>query len=325
MKYTAKAPANIAFIKFWGKKDEILRLPMNDSISMNLSGAYTTTSVEFLKELRSDAIVLDGKTLEGKEKERVIKHLDLLRSLAKVTYKAKVVSSNNFPKGTGMASSASGFAALTMSASKALGLDLSTKKLSVLSRLGSGSACRSVPDGFVLWKEGSGSESSYAYSIYPPEYWDIRDVVALVGEADKKVSSTEGHSRVESSPFYKARIIDIKKKVTALKNAFKFKDFNKFGEIIEEEAINMHTVMMTSDPPLFYWMPKTLEIIQAVREWREKGLEAYFTIDAGPNVHVICLGKDANRVKNKLVKLGGLKNVIINKPAQGVRIVKNEN
>ncbi len=295
---------------------------MNDSISMNLSDVNTQTSVEFSKQLKSDFVKIDGRDAEGKERERVVRHLDILRLQAKTQLKARVISRNNFPKGTGLASSASGFAALTLAASKALNLNLNTRQLSILARMGSGSACRSIPDGFVEWREGVDSESSYAESLYPPDYWDIRDVIGLVGEAGKKVSSTEGHTRAESSPFFKQRILGMKNKVKELKRALKVKDFTRFGELIEEEAVNMHAVMMTSRPPLFYWMSKTFEIIEAVRGLREKGLESYYTIDAGPNVHVICLGKDADKVKNNLLEINGLKSVIINKSALGARELK---
>jgi diphosphomevalonate decarboxylase len=318
---TAKAPANIAFIKYWGKKDEKLRLPMNNSISMNLSEVYTTTSVEFSKNLKSDTLKIDGKFPEDKEKERVVKHLNLIRSLAKTDLKARVESRNNFPKGTGLASSASGFAALTLAASGAAGLNLSEKELSIIARLGSGSACRSLPDGFAEWKAGDSSETSYAYSLYPPNYWDICDVIAIVGEASKKVSSTEGHVLAESSPFFRARISGMPKKVNEIKKALKEKDFTRFGEILEEEAVNMHAVMMTSKPALYYWLPETLITIISIIKWRDEGLESYFTIDAGPNVHVICQAKYAPRIKRRLVKLNGVKRVVINKPSTGARLI----
>lgn len=318
---TAKAPANIAFIKYWGKKDEKLRLPMNNSISMNLSEVYTTTSVEFSKNLKSDTLKIDGKVPEDKEKERVVKHLNLIRSLAKTDLKARVESRNNFPKGTGLASSASGFAALTLAASGAAGLNLSEKELSIIARLGSGSACRSLPDGFAEWKAGDSSETSYAYSLYPPNYWDICDVIAIVGEASKKVSSTEGHVLAESSPFFRARISGMPKKVNEIKKALKEKDFTRFGEILEEEAVNMHAVMMTSKPALYYWLPETLITIISIIKWRDEGLESYFTIDAGPNVHVICQAKYAPRIKRRLVKLNGVKRVVINKPSTGARLI----
>ncbi|EKE12778.1 MAG: hypothetical protein ACD_13C00142G0005 [uncultured bacterium] len=322
MKVKARAPSNIAFIKYWGKKNEKLRIPANTSISMNLSEAYTETFVEFDNKLSKDLIVIDGKSVEGNEKERIVDHLNLIRKMAGIDTFAEVVSKNNFPKGAGMASSASGFAALTVAGTKAAGLNLSEKELSVLARLGSGSACRSIPDGFVEWKTGVKSGDSYAYSLQAPGYWDICDTIVVVGEKAKKVSSTEGHTKAFSSPFYKARILGMNKKVKEIKSALKNKDFTKFGRILEEEAINMHTVMMTSKPPLFYWLPKTLEIMQSVITWREEDLETYFTIDAGPNVHIICLSKDVKKVRIKLKKIPGVKKVIVNKASEGTHILK---
>ncbi|KKR90626.1 MAG: Diphosphomevalonate decarboxylase [Candidatus Woesebacteria bacterium GW2011_GWD1_41_12] len=322
MKVVVRAPSNIAFIKYWGKKNEKLRIPANSSISMNLSDAYTETSVEFKKILSDDLVIIDGKKIDGKEKERIGRHLNLIRKMARINFFAEVLSKNNFPKGAGIASSASGFAALTLAGVKAAGLNLSEKELSVLARLGSGSACRSIPDGFVEWKKGSKSSDSYAYSLKSPEYWDIRDIIVVVGEKSKKVGSTEGHKEATSSPFYKARISEMDKKIADIKLALKNKDFTKFGRIVEEEAINMHTVMMTSKPPLFYWLPKTLEIMQSITTWREAGLETYFTIDAGPNIHVICRSKDVRKVKTKLEKIQGVKKIIINRVSKGARIVK---
>lgn len=320
MKSTAKAPANIAFIKYWGKKNEKLRLPANASISMNLSDAYTTTSVEFDDKLASDVLYLNDSLASEEETARISKHLDLVRGIAKITIHARVESKNNFPKGAGIASSASGFAALTVAASRAAGLALSEKELSILARLGSGSACRSIPDGFVEWKEGNSSDESFAYSLYPHGYWDICDLIVIVGENSKKVSSTEGHAIAESSPFYRARIGGMKDKVEEIKSALVKKDFTKFGEIIEAEAINMHAVMMTSVPPLYYWNPGTIEVIKTVIELREKGIESYFTIDAGPNVHVICERKNLAKLKVGLSGIKTLNKFLVNNPSTGTRL-----
>lgn len=316
---TAEAPANIAFIKYWGKADAELRLPANSSISMDLSGARTTTSVEFDENLEADRFLLNGVEASGEETARVSKHLDLIRNLSKIGDFARVESKNNFPKSSGIASSASGFAALTLAATKAAGLDLSEKELSILARLGSGSACRSVPDGFVEWKKGKTSEESYAFSLYPRGYWDICDLVAIVGENSKKVSSTEGHTIAESSPFYKTRILGMEDKLKEIKKALKDKNFTKFGEVLEAEAINMHAVMMTSVPPLYYWKPETFRVMSKVFELREKEVECYFTIDAGPNVHVICEAGNKVRVTNELSEVKGIKRMLVNNPAEGAR------
>jgi len=349
MKATARAPANIAFIKYWGKQDEKLRLPLNASFSMNLSGAFTTTTVEFSKKYTQDIIefvsarhaelvsaskkvyrsrnefgmiVARDEKFSLEEKSRIIKHLDLIRAKAGISAMAKVFTQNSFPKGAGAAASASGFAALTMAAATALGLALSEKELTMLARIGSGSACRSIPDGFVMWEKGTGSESSYAYSLYPSDYWDLRDVLVIVASEMKKFLSTEGMSYVQSSPFLQSRLRRIPEKINRIQELFSRKDFPALGELIEKECLNMHAVMMTQAPPIFYWMTETLKLIHAVYEWRAQGLPVYFTIDAGPNVHLICEAKDEQKVIEKVKQLGIAKEIVVNMPADGTKIIE---
>ena len=321
MKATAKAPANIASIKYWGRKDEKLRLPANDSISMNLSEVFTITTVEFSESYKKDEVKLVGKKLDRKEEKRIIDHLDRVRNLAKIKTFAKVVTKNNFPTGTGIASSASGFAALTVAAVKASGLEFSERQLSILARQGSGSACRSIPDGFVEWKSGSSSDSSYAHTLFPPDWLNIVDILAVVEKKTKKISSSEGHALTESSPFYGVRISGMEDKLKKIKQALTNKDFKTFGEISEAEAVNMHAVMMTSCPPLYYWTPETLKIILSVIEWREEGLPVYFTIDAGPNVHLLALPEEIDKIVQRLKRIEGIKGIIINKPTEGAKTI----
>jgi len=322
MKATAIAPTNIAFIKYWGKKDEKLRLPENGSVSMNLSNLITTTTVEFSENFPKDTVTIDGKQ-DLSEEKRVIQHLDRIRDLAKLKYKAKVVSQNNFPKSTGLSSSASGFAALTVAATKTAGLNLSEKELSILARQGSGSACRSIPSGFVEWLDGETSETSYAVSIFPPSYWEIADIVAIVADEKKEVSSTEGQKIASSSPFFKARLSRIKEKIKLIKKLIKEKNFPQFGELIESEALELHAIMLTSKPPLIYWLPGTVKIMRLVKKWRADGLPVYFTVNTGQDVHLICQKKDTEVLQNKLKKIKEVKKVIINFSAEGARISKN--
>lgn len=322
MKTIAWAPSNIAFIKYWGKYNEKLRLPANSSISMNLSEAYTITSVEFNERFEKDVFLLNGKQIEDGEALRVFEHLKMIKELSKMKNHARIESKNNFPKASGIASSASGFAALTLAASKASGLELSEKELSILSRLGSGSACRSIPEGFVEWKKGKTNTDSYAFSLFPPDYWELYDLIAVVGEGNKKISSTEGHAKAESSPFYKTRIKGMERKVSEIKKALSKKDFTHLGEIVEEEAVNMHSVMMTSVPPLFYWLPGTLSVMTQVLDLRKNGTECYFTIDAGPNVHVICQKSDFQLIKKKLSGVGEVKRILVNKVGKGAHLVE---
>ena len=323
MKATALAPSNIAFIKYWGKRNEDLRLPENGSISMNLSNLLTTTTVEFDPSYEDDEIVIDDDLDYLAAKKRIVAHLNRVRSRAKIKLKAKVVSENNFPSGTGLSSSASGFAALTLAASSAAGLNFSEKELSILARLGSGSACRSIPDGFSEWLSGNSSETSYAVSLYPPDYWDIADIVGVVSKDKKEVSSTEGQRLADSSPFYSLRLKNIQNKIETLKQFIEEKNFTKFGELVEAEALEMHAIMMTSSPSLLYLMPESLKIMHMVTKWRSAGLRVYFTLNTGQDIHLICEGKSIRKVYQLLSEISEVKQVIVNRPTKGARLINS--
>ncbi len=320
MKYTAVAPSNIAFIKYWGKKNEELRLPTHTNISMNLSNLLTTTTVEFDGKYKKDEVTIDGQS-DGKDAHKVSRHLDRIRKLAGFSLNAKVVTNNNFPSGTGLSSSASGFAALTVAAAKAAGLSMSEKELSILARIGSGSACRSIPDGFVEWKEGTDSDSSYAQSLFPPDHWDIADVVAVASREKKEVPTTEGHKLAQSSPFYATRLSHMDEKIRLCRKLIKENDFASFGDLIEKEALEMHAVMITSNPSLIYWLPATVTIMKEVQGWRRRNaVEAYFTINTGQDVHVICRKRDAKKVEENLRSIPAVTRTIVNAPSIGARL-----
>lgn len=322
MKKTAIASSNIAFTKYWGKKDESLRIPQNGSISMNLSNLLTTTTVEFLNKYQKDEVVINNVHLGGGN-SRVIQHLDRIRKLANIQKKAKVVSQNNFPTGTGLSSSASGFAALSLAASSAAGLKLSEKELSILARLGSGSACRSIPSGFVEWIDGDSNETSYAAQIFPENYWHIADVIVVVSNKKKDVPTSIGQKTAQSSPFMNIRLSRMKEKNEKIKELIKQKNFQKFGQLIEAEALELHAIMLTQTPPLIYWLPESIVVMKEVQEWRKNGLPAYFTINTGQNVHIICLQKDAKEVERLAKTLSITKDVIINIPCVGAHIVED--
>jgi len=321
MKASAVAPSNIAFIKYWGKKDDILRLPENGSVSMNLSNLITTTTVEFNSQYKNDVIIIN-KTQKSDEESRVIKQLDKIRTLAKLSDKAKVVSENNFPTATGLSSSASGFAALTVAGATAAGLNLSEKELSILARQGSGSACRSIPDGFVEWLKGDTNETSYAISLYPPEYWDIVDIVAVVSVERKEVSSTKGHTLATTSPFFEKRLEGNPEKIRLIKQYLKEKNFTAFGELVEKEALELHAVYMTSHPSLLYLLPESLRLLHLVRKWRRDGLEVYFTLNTGQDVHIICRKKIVEKAVKKILECDNVQNIIVNYPAKGTRVIQ---
>jgi len=315
MKATAIAPSNIALIKYWGKKDEKLNLPENGSISMNLSNLITTTTVEFNSEFKEDLVIINNKT-DYKESIRIIKHLDLIRKKANIFLKAKVVSNNNFPDGTGLSSSASGFAALTLATTNAAGLKLTEKELSILTRQGSGSACRSIPDGFVEWI-GEGAKS-----LYSPDFWKIVDVVAIISTDKKETSSTDGQKLASTSPFFQTRLNNINEKINRFKKSLKTKNFTEFGQIIENEALELHAIMLTSTPSLIYWQPETIILMKLVKKWRSEGLEVYFTVNTGQDIHLIVEEKNQEKLVKKLKEIKEVKKIITNQPAIGARLTE---
>lgn len=324
-KATARAGSNIAFIKYWGVADPRLNLPLNNSISMTLGDLYTTTTVEWdvAGRLIGDQITIDGETVQGAKAERVIRHLDWIRHLAgDRRYRARVVSRNNFPMGSGIASSASAFAALTVAACAAIGLALDRTQLSAVARRGSGSASRSLFGGYVEWERGTDDATSVARQLYPAGHWPLRDIVAVVSTEEKRVSSQNGHVLALTSPFNAARIDAVYVMLQDVRNAIAQRDLEHLGPLIEQDALAMHAVMMTSRPSLLYWQPSTLEVLHAVRRWREEdGLPVYFTIDAGPNVHLLCEPTFERELVKRLQTLSSIRTVITSGPGEGAEVI----
>lgn len=324
-KSTVQVGSNIAFIKYWGVSNAALNLPVNNSISMTLADAYTVTTVEWDAEsqLADDQIELDGVQLDAAAAKRLVAHLDRIRALANVDLRARVASRNNFPAASGIASSASGFAALSAAGALALGLELSEKELSALARLGSGSASRSIFGGFVEWEQGHSHESSVAHQLFGPEHWMLYDVVAVISSQPKETSSLSGHSLAASSPLHEGRVAHLSAELQLVREAIVQRDLHKLGPVIERDALAMHGVMMTSTPNLIYWEPGTIELIQVVRRWREReGIGVYFTIDAGPNLHLICEAGDVAKVQERLHKIGCVERVIVSGPGSGPQLLE---
>jgi len=316
-KATFRVGSNIAFIKYWGVADPTINLPLNNSISMTLADAHTTTTVawDMGNRMTADEFTIDDLPFTGSGAQRLVRHLDRLRALAGVNYRAQVVSQNNFPMASGIASSASGFAALTVAGCAALGLPLDSTQLSALARLGSGSASRSLFGGLVEWVRGHDHATSVAHQLYPPDYWDLYDIVAVVSGAAKHLSSEGGHKLAATSPLQNGRIHSLDTALPVVYQALAERDLARLGPILEQDALAMHAVMMTSTPSLLYWQPGTLEILQAVRQWRaEEGLAVYFTIDAGPNVHLICEAPTVAVVREHLQTLSSVQRVIVSRP-----------
>jgi diphosphomevalonate decarboxylase len=314
-KRSFRASPDVALIKYWGKKDPVLRLPENNSISMILKGLDAITTVEFRVDLINDDIEIEGMQSE-RETIRVIEHLDRFRHMTNLSIYAKIKSKNSFPKSTGLSSSGSGFAALTYAATASLGLEFSEKELSIIARQASGTACRCICGGFVEWESGNSSESSYSQTIYPSNYWDLRDIVVILGKDTKSVSSTEGHNLAKSSPFFSFRQSHIEDKLRRLKNTINDRNFTSFGELVEAEALEFHSILFTSRPSIVAWYPGTIQVIHEVFRLRKEGIEAYFTINTGFNVHVLTLPKYETIVKERMVTLPLVQEVLVAIPGE---------
>jgi diphosphomevalonate decarboxylase len=281
---------------------------------MNLDGLYARTQVAFNPLLTQDTLLLNGKDETGQALSRMAGFLDLVRRLVNIHIYAQVTSFNNFPTGAGLASSAAAYAALSLAATHALDLNLDEKELSRLARRGSGSACRSIPGGFVEWLAGADDASSYAVSIAPPDYWGLVDCIAIVEPQPKATGSTEGHRLAGTSLLQSARTGDAPRRLDICRQAILKRDFDALASIAELDSNLMHAVMMTSSPPLFYWQPASLQLIKEIPGWRQQGLPACYTLDAGPNVHVLCLESAAQKVKARLEEIPGVEKVITARP-----------
>jgi diphosphomevalonate decarboxylase len=319
--FSSLSHPNIAFIKYWGNRDNTLRIPTNGSISMNLASLETRTTVEISSQIQFDSLTLNGRRETGAALERVQEFMNLLRNISGKSDRVHIISENNFPLSAGIASSASAFAALAAAGSKAFGLELSEKELSILARRGSGSASRSIPGGFAEWHAGKKDADSFAESLAPADHWDLWDCIAVVTDLPKKTGSTEGHLLAGTSPLQIARVQDVPRRLNTCRNAILQKDFEALADIIELDSNMMHAVMMTSQPPLMYWSPKSLELMLEISQWRKKGIPAAYTLDAGPNVHVICTKEYAAQICSRLKKIPGVSLVLSSGVGSGVQIL----
>ncbi len=321
MKATARANTNIALIKYWGKRDEKLFLPNNSSLSLTLDSFFTTTTVEFSQEVEKDSLQINGASSTNEELLRVSKFLNIVREMAGVNTHALVTSENNVPTAAGFASSASAFAALAAASTKALNMELSKEELSMLARQGSGSACRSIYGGFVEWEKGERADGldSKAVQLLPENQWNLTILSAVVSSERKKVSSREGMKRtVETSPFYKGWLDTVHKDLLTVKTAIKEKDFLTLGEVMENNALKMHGTMLGAKPPVLYWEGGTIEVINCIYELRYSGIPAFFTIDAGANVKVLCTVEEESTVREALMMQKGVTKVITCHPGSGI-------
>lgn len=307
--------ANIALIKYWGKRDENLFLPTKSSLSVTLDNLYTTTNIS--KTNNNDLVNL-------KNSEKIINFLNLFRKNFGIKDFFEIKTENSFPTAAGLASSASGFATLAYGLNKLYNLNLSLKELSILARQGSGSACRSIYGGFVIWHKGQDvfGQDSYAEQLYNQDYWpEFRVLVVLVNEQEKKISSRMAmQNSVNTSLIYDKWVENSNNRLKKLIKALEQKDFDTLGALAQQDCIEMHETIRTSNPPIDFWQKETLLLINKIKELNKSGISCYFTIDAGPNVKVLCLEKDQNLILNNLKNLSFIKNIIKCKIGLGPQI-----
>ncbi|MBF5042587.1 diphosphomevalonate decarboxylase [Aggregicoccus sp. 17bor-14] len=287
MKATALAHPNIALVKYWGKRDDALILPHQSSLSLTLSPLSVRTTVEFGQEGTADQVEINHHVAKGSARDRVLRVLDAVRAQGGVKGAARVVSRGDFPEAAGLASSAAGFAALAVAARAAAGLPAEPRAASLLARLGSGSACRSIQGGFCSWLRGSRAdgEDSYAVQDFPAAHWpELRMVVAIVSRDEKDVKSRDGMKHtVDSSPYYPAWCADAEGELARARSLIQARDLEGLGALAERNAWRMHASALAADPPLCYLLPGTLALVGSLKEQRKKGVPVWFTLDAGPN------------------------------------------
>ncbi|AOV09063.1 diphosphomevalonate decarboxylase [Sporosarcina ureilytica] len=318
---TAKAHANIALIKYWGKRDEELFLPMNSSLSITLDKFYTETSVQFCGKLKKDVFIFNNNIADEAETTKVSNYLNQIRKMAGVERYAMVQSVNHVPTAAGFASSASGYAALASAAVRAIGLDIDQKKLTQVARIGSGSACRSIYGGFVEWTKGNLEDGSdcYAKQLENEDYWDLSILAIQLSAEEKSLSSRAGMKlTVDTSPYYEIWVKEAQKDLGTLKDALHHKDFEQLGQVTESNALKMHATTLGANPPHWYWEAGTISVMNQVRKLRDSGIPAYFTMDAGPNVFVLCQKKDQEVVEQTLLTLKEVQKIYVCQPGPGV-------
>ena len=313
----AMAHSNIALVKYWGKRDAALNLPAAGSLSMTLGGLLTDTTVRFDDDLSHDALWLNG---QPQPTAKLTAFLDLVRRRAGVQARAHVTSHNTFPTAAGLASSASGWAALATAACAAAGLDLSPQERSVLARQGSGSAARSIFGGFVEMLPGQRPDGSdaFAVEVADVDHWPLRCLVALCAQGPKEHGSTDAMTHTAmTSPYYDAWIQDVPRALERARRALLARDLEPLAAVSEESCLRMHASAMAAAPGVLYWRGVTVEIIHAVRRWRALGEPCFFTIDAGPHVKVFCLDHAAPSLEAKLRQIEGVLDVLVAPPGRG--------
>ena len=318
----ACACANVALVKYWGKREPEANLPAVGSISLTLEGLEAHATISANPEVRFTS---KGAPVTGKAYERMASFLDWTACKYDRETPLSVDITTNFPVAAGLASSAAIYCATAAAALSFLEVPCSHKELSTIARRGSGSASRSVFGGLVEWHRGDSDsgDDSFAEPLLPAEQWDLGMVVAILDEGQKKTSSRDAMQHVaETSPLYAGWIDAQQQDLEDMRAAIAARDLSTVGRITEESTLRMHAVTIAARPSVLYWQPATLQVMEAVRGLRHQGYEAYFTMDAGPQVKVLCRQADMTAVAEKLQGLSPVLRVLQARAGSGVRILE---
>ncbi len=319
---SAKAHTNIALAKYWGKIDEQFNLPAVPSLSLTLNALWTQTSVQFDDALPCDHFTLNEQPASALQLSRVSALLDRVRTRANITSAARIESFNNFPTASGLASSASGFAALAAAATRAANLDCSLEQLSALARRSSASAARSVFGGFVDLKAGIVGDDTLSAAPLNIEPWDIVMMVVIVDTTQKAVGSTKGMNHcAATSPYYKEWIHKAPQWHEEVRKGVLARDIERVGQAMEASTFAMHACALAADPALLYWKPITLAVLRHIHDLRQQDqLQAWCTMDAGPHVKVLCSTQTALTLAPLLKSIPGVHNVITSEAGPSVQV-----
>ncbi|HTE56029.1 MAG TPA: diphosphomevalonate decarboxylase [Kofleriaceae bacterium] len=326
---SARAHANIALVKYWGKRDAALNLPAAGSMSLTLA-ALTTTATVTASQGGRDELELDGHAVVGPTLARFSAWADLVRAAAGgPELRFQVTSANDFPTASGLASSASAYAALALGVSRAAGLSLSPEELSVLARRGSGSAARSIFGGLVVMRPGTRSDGSdsHAEQLMSADElassWPLAMVIAVVGGGRVKgISSRAAMDHcAETSPLYAGWLASVPGDLAAARAAIEQRDLHALGEVAEQSALTMHAAALAARPAIAYFRPATIALIEAVQELRRAGTTAFFTMDAGPHVKILTTPSEAAAVARRVSQVADVSKVIESGPGGGAEVV----
>jgi diphosphomevalonate decarboxylase len=331
MRAIAEARTNIALVKYWGKRDVALNLPAVGSLSLTLEGLSTRTEVRFDPALKADGLVLNGEPATGDALTKVSRFLDLVRADAGWAHRAHVTSANNFPTASGLASSASAFAALALAATRAAGLEPDGRALSILARRGSGSAARSLFGGFVRMHRGERADGSDCFAEpaerltggRTAEELDVRMVLAITRKGPKETLSTDGmRHTADTSPYFAAWVQTSEPDLAAATDAIRRGDLEALGVVTERSALSMHASALAARPAVLYFTGATIEGYRAVQAMRKDGVPAWFTCDAGPHAKALTDGKHADEVARRLAQVPGVLETRVCRPGKAAEVVE---